>query len=52
LAAKITKELNAEVELEKSSGGAFEVFKDGRQVFSKLNEGRFPEDEEVIDLLK
>jgi selT/selW/selH-like putative selenoprotein len=33
--------------------GAFEVFKDGALVFSKLQRSRFPaSDQEVIDLLK
>lgn len=29
--------------------GAFEVFVDGRRVFSKLDEHRFPELDEVLD---
>jgi selT/selW/selH-like putative selenoprotein len=29
--------------------GAFEVFVDGRRVFSKLEEHRFPEEDEVIE---
>ncbi len=38
--------------LERSSGGAFEVFVDGRQVFSKLKEGRFPTEAEVIEKIR
>lgn len=37
-----------DAELVKSSGGAFEVFADGQLVFSKLKEGRFPTEDEVI----
>ena len=31
--------------------GSFEVFVDGRRVFSKLEEHRFPELDEVLDAL-
>lgn len=37
----------AEVELVKSSGGAFEVSVDGRLAFSKKQLGRFPTDQEI-----
>jgi selT/selW/selH-like putative selenoprotein len=40
-----------EVELIKSSGGAFEIRRDGDLVFSKHRVGRFPEDEEVYAAL-
>jgi len=36
-----------DVELVESSGGAFEVFRDGRLLFSKKQLGRFPTDEEI-----
>ena len=36
-----------EVELVKSSGGAFEVFRDGTLLFSKKQLGRFPTDAEI-----
>lgn len=42
---------DVEVELEKSGGGAFEVTVDGRKVFSKLREGRFPAYQEIPELL-
>ena len=29
--------------------GAFEVFVDGRRVFSKLEEHRFPDEDEVLE---
>jgi len=41
----------ADVELVKSSGGAFEVKADGRLLFSKLETGRFPKNEEILALL-
>ena len=41
-----------DVELLKSSGGVFEIFKDGERVFSKKELGRFPTSEqEVLDEL-
>ncbi|NIN73359.1 MAG: SelT/SelW/SelH family protein [Gemmatimonadetes bacterium] len=40
-----------EVELIKGSGGAFEVCRDGKLIFSKLSTGRFPEPEEILDIL-
>ncbi|MAB81430.1 MAG: hypothetical protein CMJ89_18985 [Planctomycetes bacterium] len=36
-----------EVELTKSSGGAFEVFVEGRKIFSKLELKRFPAYQEI-----
>jgi selT/selW/selH-like putative selenoprotein len=36
----------------KSSGGVFEVFRDGVLVFSKKALGRFPDDEEILDELE
>jgi selT/selW/selH-like putative selenoprotein len=41
----------AEIQLVKSKGGAFEVSVDGRRVFSKLAEGRFPAYREVPPLI-
>lgn len=38
-------------ELVPSGGGCFEIERDGKLVFSKLAEGRFPDEQEVIDLL-
>jgi selenoprotein W-related protein len=37
----------AEVELVESSGGVFEVSRDGKLLFSKKQLGRFPTDAEV-----
>jgi selenoprotein W-related protein len=35
-----------------SKGGVFEVSVDGRTIFSKQALGRFPEDGEVLDLIR
>ncbi|MBT3268211.1 SelT/SelW/SelH family protein [Candidatus Poribacteria bacterium] len=40
-----------DVSLTKSAGGVFEVTVDGTLVFSKKAEGRFPEEQEAIDLV-
>jgi selenoprotein W-related protein len=53
LKATLEKEFpEVEVELVKSSGGAFEVSVDGKKIFSKLDLGRFPEHSEIIDQIK
>ena len=43
-------EFGADVELEKSGGGVFEVTVDDRLVFSKKSLGRFPEQGELQGL--
>ena len=40
-----------DIELIKSSGGAFEITVDGKKIFSKLDLGRFPEKSEIVDLI-
>ncbi len=41
-----------QVELIESSGGVFDVIQDGKVIYSKKQTGRFPEHEEIINLLK
>ena len=43
------KEVN--IEFIKSSGGVFEVLKDGSLIFSKRREGRFPDISEILTKL-
>jgi selT/selW/selH-like putative selenoprotein len=40
------------VNLIKSSGGAFEIRQDGKMIFSKLQEGRFPDSAEIVKKLQ
>jgi selT/selW/selH-like putative selenoprotein len=40
------------VNLIKSSGGAFEIRRDGKMIFSKLEEGRFPDSAEIVKKLQ
>jgi selenoprotein W-related protein len=50
--ALIKQSAAIDVELIESSGGVFEVKKDGRLIFSKRKLGRFPEHQEIIDALR
>ena len=40
-----------EITLKPSDGGRFEVFVNGKPVFSKLERDRFPEDDELLELV-
>lgn len=40
------------LELEPSGGGAFEVHVDGREVYSKLKTGEFPDPKAVLAALR
>jgi len=52
LAARIREELGIEAELKKGAGGVFDVEADGRLVFSKHRESRYPEPEEILRALR
>lgn len=51
LAATLKKKLGIKPELIEGSGGVFEVKVDGSLIFSKKKEGRFPEDDEILQAL-
>ena len=51
LAEEIEKTFGYETELVKSSGGVFEVEKNGKLIFSKKKTGRFPDPGEIKKLL-
>jgi selenoprotein W-related protein len=44
--------VGTETELIASGGGVFEVTVDGKLIFSKRALGRFPEDDEILAILK
>ena len=44
--------MDCETELVASHGGVFEVVVDGALLFSKKSSGRFPDDGEVLDLIR
>jgi len=53
LAAELRKEYpDAEVELKRSSGGRFEVYRDGVPVYEKSKTGRHAQPGEVLRLLR
>ena len=52
LAAEISGELGFEVELVKGHRGIFDVVADGKVVFSKHDQERFPEHPEILDALQ
>ena len=52
MAAQIKQRFGTDVELIPSGGGVFEVVVDGELCFSKKQLNRFPEDEEIFDILE
>lgn len=38
--------------LEPGSGGAFELFVDGEQIYSKLDTGEFPDEDAMIEAIR
>ena len=51
LAQAIKGKLGVESKLIEGSGGIFDVVVDGDLIFSKDNEDRFPEHEEILDAI-
>jgi selT/selW/selH-like putative selenoprotein len=52
LAAHLREHLGLETELIKGDRGIFDVRADGDLVFSKHDVGRFPTNDEVLEILK
>jgi selT/selW/selH-like putative selenoprotein len=52
LAATIKKELGVDAELTRGDRGVFDVAVDGKVIFSKHSAGRFPDDQEILDVLR
>jgi selenoprotein W-related protein len=48
----LKKALAVDSELISGSGGVFEITVDGKKVFSKKALGRFPQDGEVLELIR
>jgi selenoprotein W-related protein len=44
--------LGASCELVASGGGVFEITVDGKTVFSKRSLGRFPDEGEIVELIR
>ena len=52
LAKALEEELGIKAELIKSGGGVFEIEADGDLIFSKIKEFRFPENIEIVQIVK
>ena len=52
LAAEIKKELGIDSQVVRGSGGIFDVSVDGKRIFSKHDEGRFPTEKEIVDKVR
>jgi len=48
----LKRAFGADVTLKAGSGGIFDVEFQGEMVFSKHDQGRFPENEEIVKLLQ
>jgi selenoprotein W-related protein len=49
LAGLLKQHFSVEAKLVPGSGGVFDVHVEGKKVFSKHDEGRFPDEDEIID---
>ena len=49
---ELKKKLGAEIELIAGSNGIFDVTVDGKMIFSKFGQGRFPQTDEIISLIQ
>ncbi|MGB2988387.1 MAG: Rdx family protein, partial [Candidatus Zixiibacteriota bacterium] len=52
MAVAVEKEFGIVANLKEGHGGIFEVALNGRVVFSNLEEGRFPENEEIFQKIR
>ena len=52
MAAELDKALGVKTELIQGRGGVFDVVVDGKKVFSKHDLDRFPEEGEVLGLIR
>ncbi len=49
---ELQKQLGAEIELVAGSNGVYDVAVDGKMIFSKFEQGRFPQIDEIIRLVR
>jgi selT/selW/selH-like putative selenoprotein len=52
LAAELKKQVHIDPELIEGTNGIFDVVADGAMIFSKHQEGRFPEHQEIVQALR
>ena len=46
------KNLGADIELIAGSNGIFDITLDGNMIYSKLEQGRFPQPDDIIELIQ
>jgi selT/selW/selH-like putative selenoprotein len=51
LGDELNKNLGADIELVAGSNGIFDISLDGNMIFSKFEQGRFPQPDEIIKLI-
>ncbi|MBT7893272.1 MAG: SelT/SelW/SelH family protein [Deltaproteobacteria bacterium] len=49
---EIKRSFQVDEKLIRSGGGVFEVIVNGKQIFSKKRSGRFPDRNEIVNLIK
>jgi selT/selW/selH-like putative selenoprotein len=49
---ELKKNLGAEIELIAGSNGVFDITVDGRMIYSKFEQGRFPQSQEIINRIR
>ena len=52
LGDELKKNLGAEIELVAGSNGVFDISLDGNMIYSKFEEGRFPQTEDILARVK
>ena len=52
LGDELKKDLGAEIELVAGSNGVFDISLDGNMIYSKFEEGRFPQTEDILARVK
>jgi selT/selW/selH-like putative selenoprotein len=52
LGARLTRDLGIEPELVPGDRGVFDVFVDGKLIFSKYTAGRFPDETEIVRAIR
>ncbi len=51
LASLLQQRFGVDARLIMGSGGVFDVVVDGKKLFSKHEEGRFPDEDEIVELI-
>ena len=52
MAATLEREFGVRTQLIEGSGGVFDVTVDGQLIYSKHDQGRFPEHDEIVDQIR